>query len=348
MRSSTSFHKPVLLQIQPFQSGETLNGSVTYYYDNPLQLSLYDEAGKKQVFEPEQIKEIKLNNGEKFVAKSFVVNKDSTSLILQSLIESPKISLYTREDGADLYFYVSKDNVLYRLENNNVVLEKGRKTYTRKDYKYIGTLSSLMADRVDLLQRMDKVKLLENDLTEVIVDYNKGAVTYYWKQDSEVAKNPNWVFFADYSQHGTFSGDVTDALSAGQGAGVQYYFSTHSRHSVKIGLGRTRYRFESRDEIIVGVSFKYEYAFKQSEKFNLYLNVHVADAGHATIDYRRENLEDYDAVAIVPRLSPGLGVELRPLSKVAVYGELNHIMRLNQIPRSFSFGIKYDFGKVSW
>ncbi len=328
-------------------SGDVLTGAITYFYDSPSEVILYDEMGVKKVYEPKQVQTIKLDNGEKFITKYYRVNNDSSALLLQSLIESPGISLMMMENNATVYYYVSKGNTLYRLENNDVEVRQGGTVYKRKDNKYIGTLSSLMANRFDLLEGITKTSLNEKDLTKLVLDYNKGNISYSWRSDNASAKEHNWVFFAQYSHYGSSPDNPVTSRSSGQMLGLQYYFSKHSRHSLKVSFDHSYHRLGGDRIEATGLGFRYEYAFKKAETYGVYLLVQLADVAYL-VETEEGEQQTYSHLALLPGFSPGLGFEVKPWSKLAFYAEINYLLRLDEIPKSFSVGLKYDFGKTSW
>ncbi|MFD2999705.1 hypothetical protein ACFS7Z_04995 [Pontibacter toksunensis] len=328
------------------KNGNILNGKVTYYYDNPNNIILNAHQDAKEMFSPEQVTEIKLENGEKFVAKPYTM--EDSIIILQVLLESPKISLFRREDNSELHYYVLKDATLHKLENNDIVVYQETKTYRKKDRKYVGTLSSLMPDRMDLVEKLDKVQLNEHDLTEVILEYNKGDLSYYWKSDNKVRRKPNWIAFTQYSQYGSVLGTPTAGYSSGMMIGLQYYFSKHSRYSFKVSLDYSSYILDDEEFSVKGLGVRYQHDIKKAEKYSFYLLLHVADIAHLTVVNERQVITTAGQLVLLPRFSPGVGFEARPFPRMAVYSEINHLLNLKYFPRSFSLGLKYDFGRTSW
>lgn len=324
-----------------------MTGTITFFYDKPNEISFFDHQGVKQVLTANQVHEIRLENGEKFVAKRYKLYADSVSLVLKVLIESPKISLYVREENSTEYFYVSKDDVLYRLENNSVYEHQGNKRYLRKDHKYVGTLSSLMYDRIDLIQRLEKTGLSTNNLTKIIREYNQGEATYEWRGDREAGKESNWVFFTQHSQYAVDKNSPIEIRGYGNMAGLQYYFSKHSRHSFKASVDYSSVRFGEESVQGYGLGLRYEMAFKKVEKFSAYMLVHMVDIGYVSFSHPEEGYNENGLRAAL-RFSPGIGFESKLLPRVAAYAEINNLLVLEELPRSFSLGLKYDFGKTNW
>ncbi|MDO6390589.1 hypothetical protein Q4E40_10665 [Pontibacter sp. BT731] len=329
------------------KSGDNLTGTVTYFYDQPNEISFSGDQGTRQVFTADQVTEIKLDNGEKFIAKRYKTNADSATLVLKVLIESPKISVYVREENSTEYYYVSKDDALHRLENNSVYEKQGDKKYLRKDHKYIGTLSSLMHDRMDLVQQLEKTSLRENSLTRIIREYNQGEASYEWQGDKKTEREPNWVFFAQYSKYG-FSKDIPiEARGYGNKAGLQYYFSKHSRHSIKASMDYSSFRFGEEKAQMYGLGLRYEMAFKKTEKFSAYMLVHFLDIAYMSYSHPAEGYNE-NGLKSALRFRPSIGFESKLLPRMAAYAEINNLLVLEELPKSFSLGLKYDFGKTNW
>lgn len=326
-------------------NGDTLTGDITYFYDKPSQIVFSSENLSKQVYPVSQVREIKLENGERFVSKKYDAQGDNTYVVLKVLIESSKISLYVREENAAEYFYVSKDDALYRLENNDVETRQDNNTFRQKDNKYIKTLSMLMPDRIDLFDKLYKIQLTEQELTTVLLNYNQGDVTYFWNNDFKGIKESNWVAFAQYSKFGSFQDDQTTAYSAGQMIGLQYYFDKNGRHSLKISLEHSKYTTEWEKLEVTGLGFRYEFEFKQAEKYGAYFLMHLGEI--AQVNRIKKDLRDYSELTVLTRFSPGVGFEIKPLPRIATYAELNNLLFLKHGPKSFSVGLKYDFGATT-
>lgn len=328
-------------------NGDVKTGFVSYFYDKPSEVIFSSEYGAKNVFQAKEIQGIKLENGERFVSKFYKTQGDSTFLVLKLIIESPKISLYVREDDATEYFYVSKDDALHRLENNKVYEKRGDKQYVRKDNQYVAILGALMADRVDIVAELDKVSLHEHSLAKVISKYNQGEATYHLLPGGKAEKESNWVLFTQYSQYGVPKEFARSARAFGNMVGLQYYFSQTSRHSLKVSADYINSVFNDESAVVYGLGLRYEWAFKKAESYTVYFQMHVAELGYVEYSNSRNRL-NRNGFTTSLMLSPGIGFEYKPLPRVAVYGEVNNLLQLYNIPKSFSLGLKYDFGKTNW
>ncbi|MDX5438521.1 MAG: hypothetical protein LPK03_15060, partial [Pontibacter sp.] len=215
--------------------------------------------------------------------------------------------------------------------------------------KYIGTLASLMYDRIDLVQQLDRIDLGENSLARVISEYNQGVATYEWLANIKAGRESNWVLFTQYSQYGISKHIPIPKEARGYGnmVGLQYYFSKHSRHSLKGSMHYNSFKFGEEGVRALGLGLRYEMAFKKAEKFSAYMLVHVMDIAYVSFTHPVEDFNE-NGLKLALYLSPGIGFETKPLPRFAAYAEINNLLVIEQLPRSFSLGLKYDFGKTSW
>lgn len=336
------------------KNGMVMHGSITYLYDQPLNVIIHDSTGVNSTISPEQLKTINLDNGKRFISKTLIGKQDSSVLIFQTLIESPKISLFVREENDNKQFYVLKDNVIYDLVNNGQIIKTNDGTYKSYDKKYIGILKILMADQPDIIKKLDKIKLYEDEVVEVITEYNKGELTYFWQSNNKIKRGSYWVIFGQYSNYGSYLGGVqTINYCYGVVGGLQYYFTRSSRHSLKFALDYSNYNLAKYNSLTGEYSLdnfkaysfgcRYEYDFLKANKYSIYLMLHIAD-----ISYYIETNPQSMGLIFYPRLNPGLGFELKPIKHIAFYAELNNILQINYIPNSFSAGLKYDLCKTNW
>lgn len=331
-------------------NGGVFSGKISYYIDQPADVLLTDSNNLSQKFKLPEVSKILLENGKKFTTKFYKTKNDSTLLLFLSIIESPNISLFGREEMNALAMYVAKDDKLIRLENNATTIaidDKDKidvKRYKKYDNQYIGVLSSLMSDRFDLVSNMENVKLTEKDITEVILNYNKGEVTYYQKSQSKFFGKPNWMLFAEFSNFCSLYGDLVTDPSFGVAAGFQYYFAKNNRNSIKGTIEYQSYKFEDSDDVYIGVGFRYYYDMYKSRAVNIYGMMNFFDLVYHKSTSTINNTEDI-SIEILPHFSPGLGMDVKLFPKFMVYGEINRLFNFKCFPRNFTFGLKYDIGK---
>lgn len=350
-----------------YKSGAIVNCQISYFFDQPSKIFIIDSSSNKSIIDPIQIKEMVLENGEKYVLKMYKNKLDSLSLIFQTLIESPKISLYMRDERDKNQLYVSKDNIFYKLENNEKIITNKEGTFRGYDYLYIGILKALMSDNHDIIEKLDNVKLTVKDIVEITTQYNNGDITYFWSTDTKIKKSPDWVLFGQYSNYHSYYTEQTTGFSFGVVTGFQYYFSSHSRHSFKFAIDYSNYKFEYDTLVSViwsGTGFKYlwntckynpktyslscryEYDFIKKNKYDFYLIFHFVDISYfSNLDKHFGPKKNF---GIYPRLNPGFGLEIKPLNRFAIYAEINHLGKIRNILFNYSIGLKYNLSKNSW
>ena len=334
-----------------FQNGDTVTGNIYYYVDTPEELIVYDNNDLKNTFLLNQFNEINLNNGIKYKCINYPTKK-STPALFQKIISSNKINLYSKEYNGGIYFYVSKDNSIYPLENNDVYTKKDDKKYLSKDFKYIGTLKMLMADQPELYEEIDKTKLNEPSLCDIIIDYNKGDISYYYTIDKTKKRTePNWLLFGQYSQYASYVLNTDVAYSFGILAGTQVNFTRNHRHSFKFNLGYSKYQMADNYNQILDLGVWYQYIFFRTERLNTYVSLNILELSYIKeYDYETDdNTENYFYPVL--RFSPGIGLEYKTLKRLSFYAELNNIFyniaKTSFRQSSFSIGIKYDIGNTT-
>ena len=337
-----------------YKSGEVKYQTISYYSDKPTDVLIHDSLGKVSEISSGLVDKIILDDGRKFVSKVFRTGNDSLIFIFQCIIESPGISLYSREEMVNLHYFVSKNDVLYKLENNEKILRNEDGAFKSYDSKYIGTLKALMADQPEMAARLDNIKLTENDIIDVITKYNRGNLTYFWKSGIKSKKQPSWVLFGQYSNYGSYYyGEATVDNSYGILTGLQYYFFRGCRHSLRFTMDYSVYKLESTasgyfdyiEELkTFSLGCRYQYDFVKTIYYNFYFLLHIGDITYySEYDYGR--LTGENGIFPVIRISPGIGAEAKPFPRLGFYAELNNVLRLDVIPRSFSLGVKFDLSK---
>lgn len=325
------------------KSGNKVKGQVSYSYDEADKVIVAGEQGR-QTYLSSEVENIVLENGRKLVSRVYDKASGET-LLLQSIIESTGISLYSEEKSDVLRYYVEKGDQLYLLTNNKVKVVRDHVPYHRDDKKYIGQLSILMADRPEMTDKLKDIDLKEADLIKVIQAYNRGDASYYMESDNSLTRETNWLYFMQYSHYGTFLLD--DVVGGGGMAGFQFYFAKEKRSSLKFGFNHSVYRYNDEEEAsLSGMNLYYQLDGIRKEKFTFYFLVHILDVSVAKTSGDPRFISD--GFAVHPRLSPGMGFELKPGPRWGLYAELNHLFQLQSLPLNYSLGFRYDIGKSAW
>ncbi len=344
------------------------NGKVvsSYVKVDPDELNfviIKNEKGQEQLIDINKLENIRFDNGSKYISHK-VSNKPSAQVrLFKAVVESKGgINLYVRWEPGKT-FYVTKGDSIYKLENNEeiVLRNEGEPTnagksghFKRYDYAYAKVLGVLMGDRVDLAQDIQKTELSERDLTRLILDYNKGEVTYHLASGSRLKSPPNNLIYAQASTIGSFLFYAPGKIGTGFSGGWHFYPRANGRFSLKLGFEHATFQFLREDSwtgnaygadiVTTGLSSSMQYEFVKRSAFQSYIGMRLFDLSQFNETYRGES-ESY--LMAVPRLSPCLGLQFIVNDRLAVYGEVNHILQMGSIFRSASIGVSYDFGRVT-
>lgn len=325
------------------KNGEKIGGLIRYSYDEAGKVIVEAEQGK-QIYSPNDVENIVLENGRRLVSK--VYDKASgQALILQSIIESTGISLYSEEKSDVLRYYAEKGDEIHLLSNNKIKVVRDNVPYHRDDKKYIGQLTILMSDRPEMVSKLKDIELKEADLIRVIQAYNRGNVSYFMESDNALNRQPNWLYFMQYSHYGTFLLD--DVVGGGGMAGFQFYFAKEKRSSLKFGFNHSQYKYNDEEKANVSsMNLYYQLDAVRKEKCTFYFLMHLIDVSNVTTS--GDNRFINDGFTVHPRLSPGMGFELKTGPRFGLYGELNHVFQFDALPLNCSFGFRYDIGESAW
>ena len=152
-------------------------------------------------------------------------------------------------------------------------------------------------------------------------------------------------------------GTETSGPSSGFQVGAQYYFSSVSRSSFRFGIDISKYVFVETEHLqywtrdvewthnIKTLSIKYQYDFVQQEKVRVYFLAHIVDIGHEKKTTEDDGHKDFSNFSFWPRLSPGMGADIKLGDKFSAFAELNNILQFNHVPKNFSIGARYSFRK---
>ncbi|MAE07505.1 MAG: hypothetical protein CL661_01950 [Bacteroidetes bacterium] len=150
------------------ETNDTIVGSITYYDDFSSTVTYIDSRDSLNSCTIECINEIVLDNGIRYTTINYEDKKDGR-VFVQRIISSDLISLYASEENGSIYYYVVKDSIIYRLENNKVIEERDDKKYLRYDNKYLGSLKMIMSDKPELFDQIDELRLTESEIIDVIL-----------------------------------------------------------------------------------------------------------------------------------------------------------------------------------
>ncbi|MFD2515859.1 hypothetical protein ACFSRY_18450 [Pontibacter locisalis] len=330
------------------KDNQELTGFVSYFFDSPTEIFYWDAQNEKHVFSPDQISEIRLISGQRFVSKPFKSASGTHDQIFQAILITDKINFYVRE-GNNKEFYVEKDGIIYKLENNVKLIKEKGKELKSYDYQYVSVLSQLLQDRMDLVGNLNQIKLQEKDLLKILTEYANGDINYYYTPNTkELEHNNFWSVYTQVSNHGGMNSNVeTEGFSFGYQVGVQYHFGKGTRSSVKLAFNKSTYSFSDLNVEALSLVAKYQYEFLKKSTYTSYLVAQVLEFTKTDINYKADWKEDHESGGISIGIRPGIGIEARPSDKVSFFLEINDLLYMGSIPKNFSVGLNYRLGKTA-
>lgn len=332
-------------------SGTEITGKIYYSYHEPYQVFIRNN-GKEEKYYYEYVKEVKLESGKLFQIKT---PGGGIAMLVQALIISPKVNLYEREISNKVRFYIEKDEEIYELIDSKAVSEFDSKK------EYLGILNSLLSNNSEAKERIPNIKLNQENLIELLLLYTNGEVSYIYKKHAHQVRESNYLFFGHFSNYGTYLSKSILESSNGAVVGLQYYISKDQRSSFKIGLEHANINFVehtpnnmfSKIEFphdptqLIGLKTFYQIDFIQRRRSSYYINFHLFDLTYFYgLSDNDSNSSDYDKLFFYPRFSPGIGLDLKPVSRISVYGEMNNLLHFKLT--NFTLGLRYDFGESAW
>ena len=328
------------------KSGEVESGFLNFDYNNEQSVELTSNSTTTQVG-VDDIALIKLKAGDIYYSK----NVDGTSLLLKLIIQS-KLSLYQYEKG-EVTFYVEKGNRLHQLTNEVVVKEIEGKKYDVESNKYISILSALTSDKEGNQDKLDGLKLRENDLIELVLWYNGESVEYYQEPKSKFG-HEGYVYYSHISSSWKDKEEPYTTPGA-FGLGYQFYFNKKKALSVRIGYdcsiynmdyqvfypATSSYRNIERKEIYHMLTLSVLYDFYRGEKLDLYGVFRPFSWGYLQSSGQNQS---YDGTfRRVRSYDLGIGGKYKLIDDFSIYAEINRLHDVKSLPGNFTFGINYEF-----
>jgi len=260
-------------------------------------------------------------------------------MLVECIVEGAKLSLYKTNYNDDLQLFVLKDNQLYWLESGNKEFEIKSKIYIKEVFTYKGLLKVLMNDNPDLVSKVDKLTCTEKEVADLVIAYNEGNISYSKnKKAARKERTPDWKIYSTYSN---YSGnlllyDYPNFGNFGQ-IGTEYFLSEGSRHFFKLGLEYGKFFEKDNNDFTesFNLAINYNVDFYRSPNCNFYMDINLAHIGKYWDDTTSEFL-------VLPDLSPGIGFEYHISKQLDVFGEINNLLIIKNLPHDFLVGISFD------
>ena len=317
-----------------FKDKSIVEGDFYYYPYNPTHVMVEDGKGKRKYFE---VSEIDFIEGKNSLVRN--IPYKGTDKLFECVVEGKKISLYKTFENEELKLYVLKDNQLLWLESGKKEVEHNWVRYSKDIYTYRGILKYLMNDKAELSKKVDRITCTEKEVAELVLAYNEGNITYFNNIDTKkIGSTPDWKIYSSYSNYAIAPAFFALPQEGTFGQfGAEYFFSEGSRHSFRFGFEYGNFLYKYQGGYIKSLNFNLNYNvdYYRSPNCNLYMNVRFAQVGKTWAKSESEWLA-------VPQLYPGLGAEYRLIDKLEVFGEINNILIIKNLPHNIKIGITYD------
>jgi hypothetical protein len=167
--SQTDYRKGYVIT----NSYDTLYGLVDYRENDKAYVSCDFKVSKGQntiAYEPGSIIGYGFENDKFFQSKEISIRNQPSQVVFLEVIVRGFVSLYKFEDT---YFIEKGNNGLQQLINEtNEVVVKGRRVLKNTN-QHISTINMLVFDCAEIRTRVQKLRLSEKELTNLIEDYNR-------------------------------------------------------------------------------------------------------------------------------------------------------------------------------
>lgn len=177
--SQTDFRKGYVIT----NARDTLFGLVDYREKAKAYKSCDFKASKSQntiTYEPGSIIGYGFENDKFFQSREISIKNQPSQVVFLEVIVSGPVSLFKFEDT---YFIEKGNEGLQQLINEKKEVFVEGKKVLKNTNQHIGTINMLVFDCAEIRTRVQKIRLSEKDLTNLIEDYNrcKGASSITFK-----------------------------------------------------------------------------------------------------------------------------------------------------------------------
>lgn len=317
-------------------NGTRTRGMISYYEIQQKDFHVRDSNGLRHIYPPALVKNVMLDNGEKYITYSLASETTTSYLILQSLIESEEISLFRKLKSGHPEFYVLKEGQLYFLQNDKIMAS--RDSLQTDKHKYIRTLIHLMADKPGFDKKAENIRLHETGLTRLISAYNNGISSYCRKPKSR----SYWSVFGQFSGY-SYINTHNPTPGKSVSSGIQYNFTQSLRSALKLSFDYRYFHDSYSDLSSYNMAVIYAFAILNEEHYSLYVLANITDLSYFLYTDPENDHINYTHIAFRPHLHPGICLEITPGKRFSPFVEYNGLSNLEKYDYNFSFGLKYKF-----
>lgn len=154
-------------------AGDTLSGFVDYREKDKAYKSCDFKVSKGQntiTYEPGSIIGYGFENDKFFLSREISIKNKPSQVVFLEVIVRGLVSLYKFENT---YFVEKGNDGLQQLINETKEVFIEEKRVSRNTNQHIGTINMLVFDCAEIRTRVQKIRLAEKDLTNLIEDYNR-------------------------------------------------------------------------------------------------------------------------------------------------------------------------------
>jgi opacity protein-like surface antigen len=289
--------------------GDTLSGFINYSEGSKnhefcdFKKSLNQDA---ITYSPSQLKGYRFLNDKYFKSKNISLDNNNSKLRFLEVLVRGKVTLYKYKST----FYVEKnDSLFYKLSNEQIVVIRDGKKVMKYSNKHVGILSIFLSDCGSFSDKINKLKLVEKELTKLIEQYNlcSGEPSESFKEKKEwlapsvgivLGLNSSLIKFESFVQGGeylTSNFDISNSIIIGASfdlksprlnerislhGGISYlsseYISYSETNATSYNLNRNDVSIELR-QLKIPIGLRYTFPDKS---FTPYLNLGISSTLH--------------------------------------------------------------------
>jgi hypothetical protein len=133
-----------------------------------------DINGDTKQFLPDEIYGYRITDYKFYVSRQIEINDTKKDVFVEYLFMG-RVDLFYYVDFDDDYYFISKDGVLYPLQNNKIQVTINNNVYEKRSNRYVGTLKMLFSDSPETLKEVDKVSFGYKPLINISKTYHNNV-----------------------------------------------------------------------------------------------------------------------------------------------------------------------------
>jgi len=255
--------------------GDTIHGELLNQNDANacIQCILKNSSDQIKTFLPKEINEYRYQDGKYYVSREIEIDSVLTPVFLNFLLKGTiELYVYYTPVTRTEIFYVLKDNILAKLENNISFIYRDGVSYRKYDKKYIGALQFLYSDAPEVIKDVEKLSFSSASIIKISEEYhnyvcNDESCEIYKRKRKKIyfgvkpLINYNKTTLSIYQKINNHTYNDITTLSDDQYYNTKKSYEYKSNYAYSYGLGFNIFSPDKR--------FKVEYSFgTQFSSFN--------------------------------------------------------------------------------